>query len=192
MPSRRLFSRRRPSVQLSLPPPNDSSPSGASTSTVRRTTATAHQPVYPDYINDTTGRGWDAALVISSMIGDIPALPPALSGPLAQVFGVVSQVIEAVKTMRDGRDRCTQLMVRVTRFLETLVDGLKGKNIDDTRIASSLHILTRNLMAIHADATRWSDLNVVERYLQRDKITNAISIHGENLTDCLHTFQPSG
>ncbi|KAF9503700.1 hypothetical protein BS47DRAFT_777171 [Hydnum rufescens UP504] len=66
---------------------------------------------------------------------------------------------------------------------------VEGKNIDDMRIASSLHILTRNLMAIHTDATRWSDLNVVERYLQRDKIMNAISMHGENLTDCLHTFQ---
>ncbi|KAF9508975.1 hypothetical protein BS47DRAFT_188029 [Hydnum rufescens UP504] len=189
MPSRRLFPPRRPSVQVSLPPPIDSSPSGPSTSTVRRTIATAHQPVYPDYINDTTGRGWDAALVISSMIRDIPALPPALSGPLAQVFDVVSQAIEAVKTMRDGRDKCTQLMVRVTRFLEIFVNGLKGQNIDDTRITSSLDILKRNLMAIHADATRWSHLNVVERYLQRDKIMNAISIHGENLTDCLHTFQ---
>ncbi|KAF9505076.1 hypothetical protein BS47DRAFT_577117 [Hydnum rufescens UP504] len=189
MPSRRFFSPRRRSVQLSLPPSSDSSPNRASTSTVRRTIATAPQPVYPDYLNDTTGRGWDATLLISSMIRDIRLLPPALSGPLAQVFDIVSEVIEAVKTMRDGKDRCTQLMVRVTRFLETLVDALKGKNIDDMRIASSLHILTRNLMAIHVDATRWSDLNVVERYLQRDKIMNAISIHGENLTDCLHTFQ---
>ncbi|KAF9510911.1 hypothetical protein BS47DRAFT_1406450 [Hydnum rufescens UP504] len=125
------------------------------------------------------------------MIRDIQLLPPMLSGPLAQVFDIISEVIEVVKTMRDGRDRCTQLMVRVTRFLETLVDALKGKKIDDMRIASSLHILTQysNLMAIHADATQWSDLNVVEWYLQRDKIMNAISIHRENLTNCLHTFQ---
>jgi len=75
------------------------------------------------------------------MIRDIRLLPPALSGPLARVLHVLAVVIEAVKTMGDGRDRCTQLMVRVTRFLETLVDGLKGKNIDDMRIASSLHIL---------------------------------------------------
>ncbi|KAF9508961.1 hypothetical protein BS47DRAFT_187623 [Hydnum rufescens UP504] len=143
MPSRRLFSRRRRSVQLSLPPPNDSPPNGASTSTTRPTIATAHQPVYPDYLNDTTGRGWDATLVISSILRDIPALPPALCDPFTQVFDVVSEVIEAVKTMRDGRDGCAQLMVRVTRFLETLVDGLKGKNIDDTKIASSLRILRR-------------------------------------------------
>ncbi|KAF9505083.1 hypothetical protein BS47DRAFT_1400732 [Hydnum rufescens UP504] len=189
MSSRRLFSPRRPSVQSSLPPSNDSSPNGGSTSTVRPTIATAPQPVYPDYLNDTTGRGWDAPLVISSMIRDIPALPLALSGPLTRVFDVLAEVIEAVKTMQDGRDRCTQLLVRVTRFLETLVDGLKGKNMNDTKIASSLRILTRNLMAIHADATQWSRLNLVKRYLQRDQITNAIAIHGENLTDCLHTFQ---
>jgi hypothetical protein len=48
-----------------------------------------------------------------------------------------------------------------------------------------------NLMAIHADARQWSRLNLVKRYLQRDKIKNAISIHQQNLTDCLHTFQVS-
>jgi hypothetical protein len=145
MSSRRLFSPRRRSVQqLSLPPSHDSSPNGASTSTVRRTIATAPQPVYPDYLNDTAGGGWDATLIISSiMIRDIPALPLALSGPLTQVFDVVGEVIEAVKIMQEGRDRCEQLVVRVTKFLETLVDGLKGKNIDDTKIASSLRILTR-------------------------------------------------
>ncbi|KAF9504625.1 hypothetical protein BS47DRAFT_1354984 [Hydnum rufescens UP504] len=189
MPSRRLFPPRRRSAQLSLPPPNNSSPSGASTSTARPTIATAPQPVYPNYLNDTTGRGWDATLLVSSMIRDIPVLPPALSGPLAQVFHGVLEVIEAVKTLRDGRDECTQLMVRVTRFLGSFVEELKGKNVDDTRIASSLHLLSRNLMIIHADATRWSHLNIVERYLQRDKVMNAIARHEENLTNCFHTFQ---
>ncbi|KAF9504685.1 hypothetical protein BS47DRAFT_1490112 [Hydnum rufescens UP504] len=108
------------------------------------------------------GRGWDATLVISSILRDIPALPPALCDPFTQVFDVVSEVIEAVKTMRDGRDGCAQLMFTYLR---------------------------RNLMAIHADARQWSRLNLVKHYLQRDKIMNAIAIHGENLTDCLHTFQ---
>jgi len=140
-------------------------------------------------LDDSNGGGWDATVVISSMIRNIPALPPALAAPFTQVFDVILEVIEAVKTMREGRDRCTRLMVRVTMFLETLVDALKGKNIDDTKIASSLHILRRNLMAIHADARQWSRLNLVKRYLQRDRIMNAIAIHGENLTACLHTFQ---
>ncbi|KAF9503706.1 hypothetical protein BS47DRAFT_1386404 [Hydnum rufescens UP504] len=189
MPSRRLFSPRRRSVQSSSSLYNNSSPSGASTSVVRSSVATAPQPVYPDYLNDTAGRGWDAAVVMSSIIRDIPALPPALSDLFTQVSDVVSEVIEVVKTMRDGRDRCTQLMVRVTRFLEIFVNGLKEKNIDDMTIASSLHILRRNLMAIHADATQWSRLNPVKRYLQRDRIMNAIAIHGENLTDYFYTFQ---
>ncbi|KAF9508954.1 hypothetical protein BS47DRAFT_187436 [Hydnum rufescens UP504] len=186
MPSRGLSPPRGRSVQSSLPPSNDSPPNGASTSTLRPATATAPQPGYSDYI---TGRGLDVALVMSRMIRDMPGLPPTLSGPLSQVFHVLANVTEAVKTMGDGRDRCTQLMVRVTRFLEVLVDGLKGKNIDDTRAASSLHILRRNLMTIHADARQWSRLNLVKRYLQRDKIMNAIARHDENLTDYFHTLQ---
>ncbi|KAF9504677.1 hypothetical protein BS47DRAFT_630422 [Hydnum rufescens UP504] len=166
MPSRGLSPPRGRSVQSSLPPSNDSPPNGASTSTLRPATATAPQSGYPDYI---AGGGLDAALVMSCMIRDMPGLPPTLSGPLSQVFHVLAVVIEAVKVMGDGRDRCTQLMVRVTRFLETLVDGLKGKNIDDMRIASSLHILRHNLIAILADATRWSYLNPAKQYLQRDK-----------------------
>jgi hypothetical protein len=70
-----------------------------------------------------------------------PALPPALSGVFTQVFNVISEVIEAVNTMQDGRDKCTQLMVRVTRFLKIFVNGVKGKNINDMRITPSLDIL---------------------------------------------------
>jgi hypothetical protein len=74
----------------------------------------------------------------------MPALPRALSAPLTQVFDVVAEVIEAVKTMRDGRDGCTHLIVRVTKFLESFVGGLKGSNIpDNTTTASSLFILRR-------------------------------------------------
>jgi hypothetical protein len=170
------------------------------------------QPSYPDYINESASPGWDAALVMSSLMRDMPALPRTLSGPLTQVFDVVGEVMEAVKTMRDGRDGCTQLIVRVTKFLGSFVGGLKGSNIlDNTAIASSLFFLRRyasqfpciistmkytsfacrNLMAIFADAKRWSSLNLWSRYVQRDQIMTAISRHGENLTDCFHAFQVS-
>ncbi|KAF9503641.1 hypothetical protein BS47DRAFT_1402217 [Hydnum rufescens UP504] len=100
------------------------------------------------------------------------------------------EVIEEVKTMRNGRDGCTQLIVRVTKFLESFVDGLKGSNIlDNTTIVSSLFILRRNLMAICADAKRWSSLNLWRSYIQRDQIISAISRHEQNLTDCFHMFQ---
>ncbi|KAF9503616.1 hypothetical protein BS47DRAFT_1356049 [Hydnum rufescens UP504] len=105
MPSRRLFSRRRRSVQSPSAPSNDSSPNRRSTST-HLEPSTTPQPSYPDYLNENAGPAWDAALVMSSIIRDMPALPRALSGPLTQVFDVVAQVIEAVKTMRDGRDGC--------------------------------------------------------------------------------------
>ncbi|KAF9507664.1 hypothetical protein BS47DRAFT_1488726 [Hydnum rufescens UP504] len=176
MPFRRLFSRRKRSVQPPSAPSNDSSPNQPSTS--------AHleppQQSYPDYLNENAGPAWDAALVMSSLIRDMPALPLALSGPLTQVFDVAGEVIEAVKTMRDGRDGCTQLIVRVMKFLESFVGGLKGSNIpDNTAVASSLFILRRNLMAICADANDG----------RRDQIMSAISRHGENLTDCFHAFQ---
>ncbi|KAF9507675.1 hypothetical protein BS47DRAFT_283798 [Hydnum rufescens UP504] len=188
MPFRRLFSRRKRSVQPPPAPSNDSSPNQPSTS--------AHleppQQSYPDYLNENAGPTWDAALVMSSLIRDIPALPRALSGPLTQVFDVVGEVIEAVKTMRDGRDGCTQLIVRVVKFLESFVGGLKGSNIpDNTAVASSLFILRRNLMAICADAKRWSSLNLLSHYVQRDQIMSAISRHEQNLTDCFHAFQVS-
>jgi hypothetical protein len=207
MPSRTLFSRIRRSVKSPSAPSNDSSRNGPFTS--------AHpdpQPSYPDYLNENAGSGWDAALIMSSIIRDMPALPRALSGPLTQVFDVVAEVIDAVKTMRNGRDGCTHLIVRVTKFLESFVAGLKGSNIlDNTAIASSLIILRRyasqfpstistvkyisfghrNLMAICADAKRWSSLNPLSRYIQRDQIMIAISRHGENLTDCFHAFQVS-
>ncbi|KAF9513716.1 hypothetical protein BS47DRAFT_1362267 [Hydnum rufescens UP504] len=149
-------------------------------------------PSYPDYLNESASPGWDAALVVTSIIRDMPALPRALCGSLTQVLDVVVEVIEAVKTMRNGRDGCNQLTVRVTKFLESFVGGLKGNNIpDDTAIASSLFILRRNLMAICADAKRWSSLNLWRSFIQRDQIMSAISRHEQNLTDCLHTFQHS-
>ncbi|KAF9504592.1 hypothetical protein BS47DRAFT_660473 [Hydnum rufescens UP504] len=44
-------------------------------------------------------------------------------------------------------------------------------------------------MAICADAKRWSGLNFLSRYVQRDQIITAISRHEQNLTDCFHAFQ---
>ncbi|KAF9502777.1 hypothetical protein BS47DRAFT_1019559, partial [Hydnum rufescens UP504] len=188
MPFRRPFSRRKRSVQPPSAPSNDSSPNRRSnrpsTSAPLEPPSTPQQS-YPDYLNENASPGWDAALVLSSIIRDMPALPRALSGPLTQVFDVVAEVIEEVKTMRNGRDGCTQLIVRVTKFLESFVDGLKGSNIlDNTTIASSLFILRRNLMAICADAKRWSSLNLWRSYIQRDQIISAISRHEQNLTDC--------
>ncbi|KAF9503809.1 hypothetical protein BS47DRAFT_1490332 [Hydnum rufescens UP504] len=174
------------SVQPPSAPSNASSPNQPSTSAP----PTTPQQSYPDYLNENAGPGWDAALVMSSIIHDMPALPLALSGPLTQVFDVVGEVIEAVKTMHDGRDGCTQLIVRITKFLESYVGGLNGSSIlDNTAIASSLFILRRNLEAICADAKRWSSLNVWRSYIQRDQIMSAISRHEQNLTDCFHAFQ---
>jgi hypothetical protein len=143
MPSSRLFSRGTRSVQSPSGPPNDSSPNRPFTS-AHSEPPTTPQLSYPDYLNENAGPGWDAALVMSSLMRDMPALPRALSGPLTQVFDVVAEVIEVVTTMRDGRDGCTHLIVRVTKFLESFVGGLKGTNIpDNTTIASSLIILRR-------------------------------------------------
>jgi hypothetical protein len=141
MPPRRLFSSRTPNVRSPPALPNDSSPNRPSTSAHPEPPATP-QPSYPDYLNENAGPGWDAALVVTSIIRHIPALPRALSGSLTQVLDVVAEVMEAVKTMRKGRDGCTQLIVRVTKFLESFVGGLKGSNIlDNTAIVSSLFFL---------------------------------------------------
>jgi hypothetical protein len=210
MPSRSLFSRRTPRVQS---PSTPSSPNRPSTF-AHPEPPTTPQPSYPDYLSESASPGWDAAVVVTSIIRDMPALPRALSGSgsLTQGFDVVVEVIEAVKTMRNGRDGCTQLIVRVTKFLESFVGGLKGSKIpDNTAIASSLFFLRRyasqfpctistvkhissghrNLMAICADAKRWSSLNLWRSYIQRDQIMSAISRHEQNPTDCFHTFQVS-
>ncbi|KAF9513946.1 hypothetical protein BS47DRAFT_1392840 [Hydnum rufescens UP504] len=186
---RRFFSTRTRSIQLPSALSNGSAGNEPSAS-VHPEPPTMLQPSYPDYLNEHGGTGWDAALIMSSIIRDMPALPRALSGPLTQVFDVLAEVIEAVKIMHSGRDGCTQLIVRVTKFLESFVGGLKESNVlDNSAIASSLSILRRNLMAICADAKRWSSLNLLNRYIQRHRIMTAISRHEQNLTDCFHVFQ---
>ncbi|KAF9505323.1 hypothetical protein BS47DRAFT_1400488 [Hydnum rufescens UP504] len=193
MPFRRLFLPRRRSAKSPSLPSHDSSPNKPSTSTVQRTlpeSPGAPQSPYPDYLNETAGPQWDVALAMNSILEDIPAVPLALTTPLTQVLDVVSEIRDVVETMRDGKDACTLLLFRVLSFLHALVGGLKGMNIPDSApMASSLFILKRNLMAIYADATRWSRLNLLGSYLHRDKIMTAISRHEDNLTDCLHTFQ---
>jgi hypothetical protein len=142
---------------------------------------------YPDYINDNR---WDVALAIASILDDIPTLPLALAGPLDQVLDVVSGLMHAVKTMRDGQDGCAHLMFRVLKFLHSLVDGLKRSNfpiLDGTPTAASLFTLRRyvfsipcpfssakyisfatsNLMAIRDDAIEWSRLNLLKSYIKR-------------------------
>ncbi|KAF9507291.1 hypothetical protein BS47DRAFT_321154 [Hydnum rufescens UP504] len=193
MPPRRLFSWKRHTVQSPSLPPNDSSPNRVSTSIIQRThpdPPTAPQRVYLDYLNETAGPGWDAALTVASIVNDIPAVPLALVPPLTQVLEVVSEISDAVKKMRDANDECRHLIFRVLKFLQYLVDVLKGRNIPDSApTADSLRRLKRDLLEIHTDATRWSRLNVMKLYLRRDKIMTAISRHGENLTDCLRAFQ---
>ncbi|KAF9513628.1 hypothetical protein BS47DRAFT_1344131 [Hydnum rufescens UP504] len=133
MPPRRLFSSRGRSAQSPSLPPSDSSPNGASST-----------PLYPDYLNETAGPGSDAAVAVASIMEDISTIPLALITPLTQVLNVVSGIRVAVKAMRDGKDGCTHLIFRVLKFLQSLVDGLKGRNIpDSTPTASNLSALKR-------------------------------------------------
>ncbi|KAF9503935.1 hypothetical protein BS47DRAFT_735403 [Hydnum rufescens UP504] len=193
MPSRKHFSPRRRNDQSPSLPSNDPSPNKLSTSMLQRTLAeppVAPQPVYPHYPKKTARLPLDVALAVASILEDIPAVPLELIIPLTQVLDVISGIWDAVKAMRDGKDRWVDLLFRVLRFVHSLVDRLKGRNIpDSTPTASSLFTLKSNLMAISADATRWSRLRLVTRYIRRDKVMTAISMHGDNVTDCLHTFQ---
>ncbi|KAF9509121.1 hypothetical protein BS47DRAFT_178160 [Hydnum rufescens UP504] len=116
MRSRRLFSPRRRSVKSPSLPFHDSSPNKPSTSIVQHTLPESPgvpQSPYPDYLNETAGPRWDIAFAVTSILADIPAVPLALTIPLTQVLDVASGIIDVVKTMRNGRDGCTQLVVRV-------------------------------------------------------------------------------
>ncbi|KAF9512204.1 hypothetical protein BS47DRAFT_1101880 [Hydnum rufescens UP504] len=193
MPFRGPLSPRRRSVQSPSFLFHDSSSDESSTSIVQRPLTElvgTPLPLFPDYLNETADPGWDVALAVTSILENIPAVPLTLITPLTQVLDVVSGIRDAVKTMRDEKDECTYLLLRVLKFLHSFVDGLKGRNTpDDTPMASSLFTLKSNLMAIYADATRWSRLHLPKGSIQRDKIMTEISMHGDNLTDCLHTFQ---
>ncbi|KAF9509126.1 hypothetical protein BS47DRAFT_178076 [Hydnum rufescens UP504] len=173
-PPENSFSPRGRSIQSPSLPSRDFSSNKPSTSIVQRSLPEpplTPQPVYLHYLHETAGPGWDVALAVTSLSEDIPAVPLALTAPLTQVLDVVSGIRVAVKTMRDGKDECTHLLFRVLKFLHSLVDGLKGRNIpDSTPTASSLFALKSNLMAISADATRWSRLRLVTRYIRRIKL----------------------
>ncbi|KAF9507422.1 hypothetical protein BS47DRAFT_308972 [Hydnum rufescens UP504] len=65
-----LTVRRTRSIQSPSGPSNSSSPNQPSSSTHREPPATP-QLSYPDYLNENASPGWDAALVMSSLIRDI-------------------------------------------------------------------------------------------------------------------------
>ncbi|KAF9505969.1 hypothetical protein BS47DRAFT_1385743 [Hydnum rufescens UP504] len=111
--------------------PNDSNPIRGSPSIVRPALPdplATPRPRYPDYMNDNAGPGWDAALTMGSILNNIPALPLALAGPFTQVLDVVSEIIDAVKAMHEGKDGCAHLILRTLTFLDCLVGELKESN----------------------------------------------------------------
>ncbi|KAF9506353.1 hypothetical protein BS47DRAFT_1367419 [Hydnum rufescens UP504] len=173
------------------PQPSDSIPS--------RSTPTAQpispdlparsQPTYPDSPNDHTGSEWNSALAVASIRVHIPALPGALVGPVTQIVDVLTEISEAIKTMRDGREGCAHLISRVMNFLQLFVEDLRGSNVpvpDGSPTAVRLFALKSNLKAIKADVMRWSDLGLLDRYVRRDEVNTGLLRHGENLTDCLN------
>ena len=171
------------------------------------------QRAYPDYVNGRASRlASDATLAVASMLNDIPSLPLAIAGPLAQIVDVVSGTIEAIKLMRQNKDECLHLITRVVNFLQSLVDEWRTSNVpifDGSPTAARLFALrlyvfyqcltfslpmssgSRNLMTIKDDATEWSRLSIWDSLIKRDRIKVAISRHGDNLTDCLSSFQVS-
>ncbi|KAF9514640.1 hypothetical protein BS47DRAFT_868085 [Hydnum rufescens UP504] len=192
MPSRGFSSLRGSAASLASPQSNDPAPGGPPS--IAQSTpgpSTAPQPAYPDYMNENTSPGWDAAVAMASMLDNIPSLPLALAGPLSQVLDVISGMIDAVKAVREGKHGCEHLIFRVLKFLQSLVDESRGSSVpivEGTPTAARLFALKRNVMAIRDDALRWSQLSLVKRYAKREEIKIEISRHGENLTDCFHTF----
>jgi hypothetical protein len=147
MPSSRHFSRSRPTVSSASPQSNDPTP-GPPPSIAQSTPgpSTTPQPAYPDYMNENTTPGWDAAVAMASMLDNIPTLPLVLAGPLSQVLDVISGMIDAVKAMREGKDGCEHLIFRVLRFLQSLVDESRGSSmpiVEGTPTAARLFALKR-------------------------------------------------
>jgi hypothetical protein len=131
MPSRKFGLLRRPSAPAPSRSPNDSNPIRGSPSIVRRALPdppAMSRPRYPDYMNENAGPGWDAAVTMGSILNNIPALALALAGPLTQVLDVVSEIIDVVKAMHDGKDGCAHLIFRTLTFLDCLVGELKESN----------------------------------------------------------------
>ena len=150
MPPRRTRSHRTPTDPSSSSPPTPSH-SGfvpAEAHTIRVPPAAPLQ-AYPDYIHSEAARfGWiSATRSLESLLTVIPSiLPLALIGPLIQVAYIMSGMIEAVKTMRDGRDECMHLTFRVLTFLHSLADELRGGNVrilDGSPLALRLYALKR-------------------------------------------------
>ena len=207
------MSPRSPSTLQASSPSYDYTPSGSASVPQRAflVPATAHKQAPPQYISDSR-HGWGSARVLASIPSAITALPLAFIGPVTQIFNVVSEATEAVKTMREGKDGFERLLRRILKFLQSLVDELQTINepippdaptaarldalewcVFPTRRASSVlryfSLCGSNLKAIRDDAIRWSRLSLLNTYLKRDEIKVALSKHGEDLTDCLSMFQ---
>ena len=170
------------------------------------------QRAYPDYVQDHAGfLALNSAIAVLSRLKDVPILPMAISGPWGQAINAVSEMVDAVKLMHENQDDCAHLITRVVNFLQSLADewvASTAPNLDGTPTAARLIALARyvfrrrrvfsvlkytcsNLLAIRDDTERWSRMSLLESYLKRDKVKVAISRHGENLTDCINTFQVS-
>jgi hypothetical protein len=137
---------------------------------------------------------------MASILDDLPNLPLVLTDPLSQVLDVISEIIDAVKAMREGKHACEYLIFQVLKFLQSLADESWASDvaIAATRLFAlklwvflnphpfSVLIISfgdRNLMEFRDDALRWSRLNVFDRYLMRDNINIAISRHGKKMSD---------
>lgn len=157
---------------------------------------------------------WDPGLALASILDAVVTLPQVFVEPITHVLSVVSGMVEAVETMRDGKYGFERLLHRVLKFLQSLMDELQTINepldadtptvkrllalercvLHDQRTSSVLNYLSlcgSNLIAIRDDAIRCAGLNLLDRFLKRDEIKAALSKHGEELTDCFSMFQVS-
>ena len=57
-----------------------------------------------------------AALALASTMDTTIALPAVFVRPSTQVLNTVSEVVKAVKTMRDGRDGSERLLHQALKF----------------------------------------------------------------------------
>ncbi|KAF9509782.1 hypothetical protein BS47DRAFT_127249 [Hydnum rufescens UP504] len=152
MPSRRLLSRIRPAVSSESPQPNDPTLGGL--------TDSAPQAAYPDCTNENASPGWVAAVAVRLIRGDLPKLPGPVAGPLGQLLDVVSGILDAVEAMRE-EDECKHLIFRALKFLQSLVDHLRGSNVpiaEGAPIHAAAFALNMCLMEIRDDAHWWSQL----------------------------------
>ena len=159
MPSERFRLFRRPRVPPSTPLNAPTSPGSAFVSLSALPNPPVPQPpappqrAYPDYVNDGAGRlGLNASLDIASILHDIPDLPLTIAGPLTHVVDVVSEMMSAVKLLRENKDDCTHLITRVVKFLESLADEWKLWKTSNVPIVDGALIAAR-LIALKRSVT---------------------------------------